>query len=88
MDAASPAIFPPRGVLVAFATKHRSAGEIARTIAAGLAEADLEVDVLPAEQVERIDDYQAVVGSGKYINHWLRPLSGASDPDDALLSFA
>jgi len=54
MDAASPAIFPPRGVLVAFATKHRSAGEIARTIAAGLAEADLEVDVLPVEQVERM----------------------------------
>ena len=42
------------GVLVAFANKHRSAGEIAGTIAAGLAEANLEVDVLPVEQVERM----------------------------------
>jgi hypothetical protein len=30
--------------------------------------------VLPMEQVERIDDYQAVVvGSGVYMNRWLKP---------------
>jgi hypothetical protein len=29
---------------------------------------------LPMEQVERIDDYQAVVvGSGVYMNRWLKP---------------
>jgi menaquinone-dependent protoporphyrinogen oxidase len=57
-------------VLVAFATKHRSTGEIARTIGAGLA----EVDVLLVEQLERIDNYRAVVvGSGVYMNRWLKP---------------
>jgi menaquinone-dependent protoporphyrinogen oxidase len=61
-------------VLVAFATKHGSTGEIARTIGAGLSEAGLEVDVLPVAQVERIDDYQAVVmGCGVYMNRGLKP---------------
>jgi menaquinone-dependent protoporphyrinogen IX oxidase len=70
MDAASPSILPPGRLLVAFATKHGSTGEIARTIGAGLA----EVDVLLVEQVERIDNYRAVVvGSGVYMNRWLKP---------------
>mgnify|MGYP006353047191 CR=1 FL=1 len=58
MNTASPSIFPPRRALVAFATKHGSTGEIARTIGAGLA-------CCLWEQAERIDDYSAVPVGGR-----------------------
>ena len=65
MDTASPSIFPPRRVLVAFATKHGSTGEIARTIGAGLARQASRWTCCLWEQAERIDDYRAVLVGGR-----------------------
>jgi menaquinone-dependent protoporphyrinogen oxidase len=60
-------------VLVAFATKHGSTGEIAQALGATLREAGLEVDVSGARDVATIAPYGAVVlGSALYSAHWQR----------------
>jgi menaquinone-dependent protoporphyrinogen oxidase len=58
-------------VLVAYASKYGYTAEIAERIGQVLREAGLQADVLPAKQVKRSTDYQAVVlGSGVYIGMW------------------
>jgi menaquinone-dependent protoporphyrinogen oxidase len=60
-------------VLVAYATKHGSTGEIAEAIGETLEEADLIVDVRPAREVRDLTPYDAVVlGSALYSAHWQR----------------
>jgi len=62
------------GVLVAYASKHGATAEIAAAIADQLKAAGLDADCLPAENVKRIDGYEAVVlGSGVYMKRWLKP---------------
>ena len=59
-------------VLVSAASKHGSTMEIAERIGAALREHGLETDVLPAEQVMSVADYDAVLlGSAVYAGHWL-----------------
>ena len=60
-------------VLVAYATKHGSAREIAAAIGATLGEAGLDVDVRNARDVQTLAPYGAVVhGSALYSAHWQR----------------
>ena len=61
-------------VLVTAATKYGATGEIAQAIGAVLSERGLDTTVASPEQVQAIDDYDAVVlGSAVYAGHWLTP---------------
>jgi len=61
-------------VLVTAASKHGATAEIATVIGDVLETQSIEVDVLPPDDVERVDAYDAVVlGSGVYAGHWLKP---------------
>lgn len=60
-------------VLVAYATKMGSNGEIARVIEAGLRAAGLEAVAVPAREARDLAPYDAVVlGSALYAAHWQR----------------
>jgi len=60
-------------VLVAYATKHGSTGEIAAAIGATLRDAGLAVEVRGAREVRTLAPYGAVVlGSALYSAHWQR----------------
>lgn len=60
-------------VLVAYATKHGSTGEIAAVVGETLAAAGLVVDVRPARDARDLAPYDAVVlGSALYSAHWQR----------------
>ena len=74
-------------VLVAAATKYGATAEIAQAIAEVLGEHGLEAAVLPPEQVEGVDGYDAfVVGSGVYAGHWLKPARELVERHAAALS--
>jgi menaquinone-dependent protoporphyrinogen oxidase len=61
-------------ILVTAATRYGATGEIARVIGEVLGERGLDPTVLPPEQVDRLDGYDAVVlGSAVYAGHWLKP---------------
>ena len=58
-------------VLVAYASKHGSTGEIAEAIAARLRDEGLECDCHDAGDVRTLDGYDAVVlGSAVYMKRW------------------
>jgi menaquinone-dependent protoporphyrinogen oxidase len=58
-------------VLVAYASKRGSTAEIAETIAATMQRGGVEVTLAPAEEVESLDRYDAVVlGSAVYMKRW------------------
>jgi menaquinone-dependent protoporphyrinogen oxidase len=60
-------------VLIAYATKHGSTHEVAETVAAHLAQFGVEAHTLPADRVESLDEYQAVVlGAPLYMGRWHR----------------
>ncbi|GAB3899810.1 flavodoxin domain-containing protein [Kibdelosporangium lantanae] len=60
-------------VLVAYATKMGSTGEIAQRIGRAIEAAGYEVSVLPARDVPDVDSYDAVVvGSALYARRWRR----------------
>jgi menaquinone-dependent protoporphyrinogen oxidase len=59
------------GVLVAYASKHGATAEIAEAIAEELRHAGLSVECLPAAEVNRLEEYEAVViGSAVYMKRW------------------
>ena len=61
-------------VPVTAATRYGATAEIAAAIAEVLGEHGLEATVLPPEQVEGVDGYDAVVvGSAVYAGQWLKP---------------
>jgi menaquinone-dependent protoporphyrinogen oxidase len=61
-------------VLVTAATKYGATAEIAEVIGEVLGECGLDPTVVPPEQVDRVDGYDAVVlGSAVYAGHWLQP---------------
>ena len=63
-------------ILVTAASKHGATDEIAQAIGATLRSRGLDVTVIPAEQVDNLDGYEAVVlGSSVYAGHWLKPRS-------------
>jgi menaquinone-dependent protoporphyrinogen oxidase len=58
-------------ILVAYATRYGSTHQAAETIAATLRECGLETDLLPAAQVQSLEDYHAVVlGAPLQIGRW------------------
>ena len=58
-------------VLVAYASKYGATAEIADKIAGVLRQADLQVDLLPADRVRDLSPYGAVVlGSAVYVGKW------------------
>ncbi len=58
-------------VLVAYATKHGATAEIAEKIGQTLRQAGLRADVLPAQRVDDLSPYQAVIlGSAVYMGQW------------------
>jgi menaquinone-dependent protoporphyrinogen oxidase len=58
-------------VLVAYATKYGATAEIAAGIGDALAEAGIDVDTLPVEDVAGLETYSAVVlGSAVYAGQW------------------
>jgi menaquinone-dependent protoporphyrinogen oxidase len=64
-------------VLISAASGHGSTSEIARVIGGMLAEKGIEVDIVPPDAVDSVDDYDAVVlGSAVYNGHWLIPARG------------
>ena len=61
-------------VLVAVASRHHSTLEIGQAIGRCLTERGIPADVLPAEEVDEVFAYEAVVlGSGVYAGNWLGP---------------
>jgi len=67
-------------VLVTAASKYGSTQEIAEAIGATLRERGLEAAALPADRVDGVDGYDAVViGSGVYAGHWLGPAKDLVD---------
>ena len=61
-------------VLVAAASKHGATLEIAHAIARGLSNRRVAADARPAEEVDSLDGYDAVVlGSAVYAGRWLKP---------------
>jgi menaquinone-dependent protoporphyrinogen oxidase len=61
-------------VLVSAATKYGATAEIAQAIGDVLRDRGLDSAVVPPEQVEGVDGYDAVVlGSAVYAGHWLKP---------------
>jgi menaquinone-dependent protoporphyrinogen oxidase len=63
-------------VLVTYATRHASTAEIAETIGHVLTNAEVAdiVDVLPVQDVDNVEDYDAVLlGSAIYEGRWLKP---------------
>jgi menaquinone-dependent protoporphyrinogen oxidase len=63
-------------VLVTYATRHASTAEIAEAIGRVLSDtaAADTVDVLPVEDVDDVEDYDAVLlGSAIYEGRWLKP---------------
>jgi len=60
-----------RSILLAYATRYGSTQEVAETIAASLRQAGLEVDIQPMQEVQRLDNYDAVVlGAAIYNTRW------------------
>jgi menaquinone-dependent protoporphyrinogen oxidase len=61
-------------ILVTVASKHQSTLEIGRAIGRALSAAGVLADVRPAEEVDTLTGYDAVVvGSGIYAGNWLGP---------------
>jgi menaquinone-dependent protoporphyrinogen oxidase len=72
-------------VLVSAASRYGSTTEIAAAIADELRARGLSVAQVPPSDVERLDDYDAVVlGSGVYAGHWLKPARELADMADSL----
>jgi menaquinone-dependent protoporphyrinogen oxidase len=73
-------------VLVTAASKHGATAEIASVIGGVLETQHIDVDVLPPDQVEHVETYDAVVlGSGVYAGHWLEPAKAFADRHEAEL---
>jgi menaquinone-dependent protoporphyrinogen oxidase len=61
-------------VLVTAATKYGATAEIAQAIGDTLRDHGLDPTVIPPQQVDSLDGYDAVVlGSAVYAGHWLKP---------------
>jgi menaquinone-dependent protoporphyrinogen oxidase len=74
-------------ILVAAASRHGATLEIAEAIAAELRREGLEAEAVPAEEVDAVDGYDAIVlGSAVYFGHWLDPARELIEAHAAALS--
>jgi menaquinone-dependent protoporphyrinogen oxidase len=74
-------------VLVTASTKYGATGEIAQAIGQVFGECGWDVVVVPPEQVQELDSFDAVVlGSAVYAGHWLKPARELVDRCSAALA--
>jgi menaquinone-dependent protoporphyrinogen oxidase len=67
----------PARVLIAFGSKYGSTKEIAEKIGEAIKQEGLEVDILSADKVKSLAEYQGVViGSAAYIGGWRKEVTG------------
>jgi menaquinone-dependent protoporphyrinogen oxidase len=60
-----------KSILLAYATRFGSTQEVAEAITTALREAGIEVELQPMQEVQRLDDYEAVVlGAALYNARW------------------
>lgn len=73
-------------ILVTAASKHGATDEIAQAMADVLLRAGLTVDLLPPDEVDTIEPYDAVIiGSGIYAGRWLEPARSVTERHHAQL---
>ncbi|HEX2754952.1 MAG TPA: flavodoxin domain-containing protein [Candidatus Limnocylindrales bacterium] len=61
-------------VLVTVASRHQATLEIGQAIGRALAASGIPTDVVPAEEIDAVTPYEAVIiGSGVYAGNWLAP---------------
>ena len=73
-------------VLIAFASKHGSTGEIARIIAQDLENAGITVELREAGEVDAVDEFDAVIlGSSIYVGQWQKDALTLIDRTEAQL---
>jgi menaquinone-dependent protoporphyrinogen oxidase len=74
-------------VLVAYGSKYGSTKEIADKIGEAIKEEGLEVDILSADKVKNVTDYQGVViGSAVYIGGWRKEVTNFVKKNEKALS--
>lgn len=74
-------------VLVAYATKYGATAEIADRIGEVLRQAGLNADVLPADRVDDVSAYQAVVlGSAVYMGQWRKEAARFLTANESVLA--
>jgi len=74
-------------VLVAYATKYGATAEIAEKIGEVLREAGLPTDIVPADRVDDLSRYGAVVlGSAVYIGRWRKEAARFLEANEARLA--
>jgi len=74
-------------VLVAYATKYGATVEIAQKIGEVLRQTGLPTDVLPADKVNNLTSYQAIVlGSAVYIGKWRKQAVKFLQANEAMLA--
>jgi menaquinone-dependent protoporphyrinogen oxidase len=73
--------------LVAYASKYGTTAEIANKIGEALTRAGLTVNVVPANEVENLRSYGAIVlGSAVYAGQWLKPAAKFLKDNQAVLA--
>jgi menaquinone-dependent protoporphyrinogen oxidase len=74
-------------LLVTYASKYGSTAEIAEVIGKELRKRDYEVEVKPADQVDRPESYDGfVIGSGVYAGSWMKPAAKFLQSNQELLA--
>lgn len=74
-------------ILVAYASKYGSTGEIAEKIGEVLKQAGLEADVLPVKSVKDVSAYGSVVlGSAMYIGQWRKDAVNFLEANESALA--
>ncbi len=66
----------PKKILVCYATQAGSTAEVAQAVAEEIVKSEIQVDVLPLDQVTAIEPYDGVVLGGPMIMGWHRGAMG------------
>lgn len=74
-------------ILVAYASKHGATADIAEKIGQLLSQEDLDADVIPANQVVDVMQYDAfIIGSASYIGQWRKEASKFLGTNEKLMA--
>jgi menaquinone-dependent protoporphyrinogen oxidase len=74
-------------VLVTVASKHGSTYEIAKEIGSELATRGMDVSVVPVQDVQTTDEYDAVIlGSAIHMGQWMKPAKEFAARETAILA--
>ena len=76
-----------RKILVAYASKHGATADIAEKIGQLLSQEDLDADIMPANQVVDVTQYDAfIIGSASYIGQWRKEASKFLGTNEKLIA--